>query len=167
MIHAIFFFQKVNEEILVNRTAYVKIILFRRHQLTIWSPLFSHVSAARSGFDFENIVPQDAQRNILFTNKSYYLNGSGVAAADFNKDGYSDALLAGNMYDSEIETSQNDVSVGICVLGDGKGNFTPLAMPKSGLFAHGNVKDMIQIKGTTQNNIIVANNNQYTDKFYW
>ncbi|MCK5699513.1 MAG: VCBS repeat-containing protein, partial [Cyclobacteriaceae bacterium] len=43
---------------------------------------------------------------------------------DFNGDGNIDALLSGNLYQSEVETIRNDASFGVFLEGDGQGNFS-------------------------------------------
>ena len=60
---------------------------------------------------------------------------------DFNDDGHADALLSGNLYQSEVETPRSDASYGDLLLGDGKGGFKSLFPYESGLFVKGDVKN--------------------------
>ena len=59
---------------------------------------------------------------------------------DFNADGNADAVLSGNLYQSEVETPRNDASYGVLLLGNGKGKFMSLFPYESGLFVKGDVK---------------------------
>lgn len=87
---------------------------------------------------------------------------NGFVIEDFNKDGNLDVLLAGNMYNSEVETARNDAGLGLTLLGDGKGNFTAMSPMKSGFLASGDVKGLAQLKGTEGNSfVVVGNNNDY------
>lgn len=61
---------------------------------------------------------------------------------DFNADGNLDVVLAGNLYNSEVETPRNDSSFGLYLQGDGAGTFTPKTMMESGLKIVGDVRDM-------------------------
>ncbi|OWW27405.1 hypothetical protein B4Q04_07060 [Zobellia sp. OII3] len=65
---------------------------------------------------------------------------------DFNSDGHADALLSGNLYQSEVETPRNDGSYGNLLLGNGKGGFKSLFPYESGLFVKGDVKTAAFIK---------------------
>jgi hypothetical protein len=84
-----------------------------------------------------------------------------IIVKDFDNDSNLDAVIAGNLYGSEVETTRNDASIGLFLKGDGKGNFKPIEGNDSGLFAGGDVKDlaMIKIKGT--NYILAAKNQDY------
>lgn len=80
---------------------------------------------------------------------------------DFNKDGNIDALIAGNLHVSEIETTRNDAAFGLLMLGDGQGNFTPQSSMESGFFAPGDVKDMSTIKVGDKEMVLIAKNSDY------
>ena len=84
-----------------------------------------------------------------------------ILVDDYNKDGNLDALVAGNLYVSEIETTRNDASVGLLLLGDGKGEFTSVSPTESGFFAPGDVKDMTNIKVGEDTYIIVVKNSDF------
>ena len=59
---------------------------------------------------------------------------------DFDGDGKVDILLAGNLYVSEVETQRADAGCGLVLRGDGRGGFTPLPVPVSGLFLPGDIR---------------------------
>ena len=82
----------------------------------------------------------------------------GMEVLDINKDGNLDVLAVGNNHTAEVETVRHDAGTGLCLLGDGKGNFTVESINKSGLFANGDARDIAALnEGTT---FIVANNDE-------
>lgn len=78
---------------------------------------------------------------------------------DFNGDTHLDILLAGNLYDAEVETTRNDAGFGLLLVGDGKGNFTAVNRQESGFFVPYNVKNMATLKHKNGQLILVACNN--------
>ncbi|MEM1259424.1 MAG: VCBS repeat-containing protein, partial [Bacteroidota bacterium] len=81
-----------------------------------------------------------------------------IVVEDFNKDGHLDALIAGNLHASEVETPRNDASNGLLLTGDGKGGFTPVLERLSGFYAPGDVKDMNRIRIKDREYVVVAKN---------
>jgi len=61
--------------------------------------LFSLLEADETGINFNNFVEEDAENNVL--NYGYFYNGGGVAAGDFNNDGYIDVFNAGTAYNGK------------------------------------------------------------------
>lgn len=61
---------------------------------------------------------------------------------DFDGDGWKDALVAGNLFVSEVETPRNDAGVGLLLRGDGQGGFTAVSPAQSGVFLPYDVKKM-------------------------
>jgi len=84
-----------------------------------------------------------------------------ILVEDFNKDGNLDAVLAGNLYQSEIETPRNDASRGVFLAGDGKGNFTALRPAESGIFIPGDVKNLKRYQLGDETYILAAKNSDY------
>ena len=78
---------------------------------------------------------------------------------DFDSDGNLDAVLAGNLYNSEVETPRNDSSFGLFLQGDGAGGFTAKTMMDSGLKIVGDVRDMELLTKNEKDHILVAKNN--------
>jgi hypothetical protein len=74
---------------------------------------------------------------------------------DLNGDGKKDILMAGNKFDTEVETTPADASVGLYLEGQGNMNFKALAPITSGFFVPYNVKDLCAIN----NMILVSSNN--------
>lgn len=79
---------------------------------------------------------------------------------DFNGDNKLDVLLAGNLFDAEVETARADAGYGLLLAGDGKGNFTVVHKQESGFFVPYNVKSLAKIKNNHQNLILVGCNNE-------
>src|SRR6056297_877279 len=57
-------------------------------------PLFESVSPEKSGVLYQNRVVETDEQNMLTF--EYIYNGAGVAAADFNNDGFTDLYFVGN-----------------------------------------------------------------------
>jgi hypothetical protein len=84
---------------------------------------------------------------------------NGIIYDDFNKDGFSDILLAGNMFDAEVETSRADAGNGLLLLGKGKSKFEALNSRESGFFVPGNIKALESINTVKGHLILVGENN--------
>ena len=85
----------------------------------------------------------------------------GILARDFNGDGNSDLLLAGNLYVAEAETGMADASNGLLLIGDGKGNFKSMDAKESGFIAPFDVRDLDAVYSPSgKGAAIVCNNNQ-------
>lgn len=82
-----------------------------------------------------------------------------ILIKDVNKDGSKDILVAGNMYQSEIETTRNDASYGLLLLNNTKNGFTPISALESGISINGMVKGMHLIQQKNKAKIIVVRNN--------
>jgi hypothetical protein len=86
---------------------------------------------------------------------------SGILTEDFNQDGFVDILLAGNFYPYRTQFGQSDSSIGLLLLGDGKGKWKPVPWDQSGFFAPGDVRNMTFVKGEHDRKfILVARNNE-------
>ncbi len=86
-------------------------------------------------------------------------NINDILIKDFNNDNHLDLLMAGNLFDSEIETPRNDACYGWILLGDGEGNFKHLPYKKTGLYIPYETRqiDFIELEGQTL--FLFANNN--------
>jgi enediyne biosynthesis protein E4 len=63
-----------------------------------------------------------------------------IVAGDHNRDGKTDLLLFGNHSDNRLKLGSIDANYGCLLTGDGKGNFTYLNQPASGICVTGDVK---------------------------
>ncbi|MCF6351820.1 MAG: FG-GAP-like repeat-containing protein [Cyclobacteriaceae bacterium] len=112
-----------------------------------------------SGFELVQL-PKMAQISAVF----------GIVYNDFDNDGMDDIILAGNLYNSEVETPRNDAGQGLFLKGDGKGGFTPIRGYKSGLYILGDVKKLKPIRlgaeTTAKKGIIAGINNDFIRLIY-
>jgi len=69
---------------------------------------------------------------------------NGIVSADFNNDQIKDLLIAGNMYQTEAETTRDDASIGLILTGNGK-DLDPMTTKQSGFFVPQDVKDVKRI----------------------
>jgi hypothetical protein len=92
-----------------------------------------------------------------------------ILIQDFNLDGTLDLLVAGNNYDTEVETPRYDAGSGLLLSGDGKGNFSPLGIRETNIYMPGNTKDMALMKTAFPgiSLLLVANNNAENQVFVW
>ena len=69
-----------------------------------------------------------------------------IVVFDYNKDEYPDLLVAGNLYDTEVETPRSDAGIGLVLQNDGKKGFDAVSLNKSGLLIADEVKAIVEIK---------------------
>lgn len=100
---------------------------------------------------FDNKVQQSPINSIIFD--------------DFDGDGNKDLVLAGNNYQSEVETTRADAGIGSFLKGDGQGGFVLIPNSESGFFADKDVRNMITLNTPTDKLLMVINNNDYHDIF--
>ena len=84
---------------------------------------------------------------------------------DFDNDGFLDVISAGNLYQSEIETTRNDAGIGLLLKGNMNAILNPISAKESGVYIDGDVKKMKQIslgKGANKGIIVVRNNDFLT-----
>lgn len=80
---------------------------------------------------------------------------------DFDSDGHSDLIIAGNLFGSEVETARNDASLGLLLKGNGNFQFTAVPMTKSGISFPSEIKHLSLLKTGGKKWIIgVANNDK-------
>lgn len=80
---------------------------------------------------------------------------------DVNKDGLMDVLIAGNLYETEVETPRYDSGIGQVLINQGDFAFHPLSINETGLYLPMDVKDVCLVPNTNGFNLIIANNNNY------
>lgn len=79
---------------------------------------------------------------------------------DFNKDGHPDVLAIQNDYSFEPLGGRYDAGIGLLLLGDGKGNFSPLAPARSGLLINGDAKSITRVMAADRKTLYVVSQNQ-------
>jgi hypothetical protein len=77
---------------------------------------------------------------------------NGIVCADFNNDQIKDLLIAGNMYQTEVETTRNDASIGLILTGNDN-SLDPMTTKQSGFFVPQDVKDIKRINIGKDNKI--------------
>lgn len=83
---------------------------------------------------------------------------------DINGDGNSDIITAGNLTGTRVKFGAYDANHGTILLGDGKGNFTPVPPSKNGLDIRGEVRDMVMLSlADGRKVLIVAKNNAHPE----
>lgn len=81
-------------------------------------------------------------------------------AEDFDGDGHTDLLVAGNFYGVPPVLGRYDASYGLLLRGDGKGGFTSVDMEASNLVIEGEVRDMKLLRSAGGERLmVVARNN--------
>ena len=88
-----------------------------------------------------------------------------ILVDDFNGDKQLDVLVAGNLYNAEVETTRNDAGYGLLLAGDGKGKFEVVNRKESGFFVPANVKQMASIEGSDGRLILVGCNDDFMRVF--
>jgi hypothetical protein len=82
-----------------------------------------------------------------------------IEIADFNGDEQLDILLGGNLYRAKPEIGIYAASRGLLLLGNGQGQFTPLAAQQSGLAISGEIRDFSRLEIQGQSYLLVARSN--------
>ena len=90
----------------------------------------------------------------------------GITTGDFNGDGNLDVVMGGNFTGSRVKYGHYDALKGVCLLGDGKGNFEFIDVDKSGLKANGEIRDIdsfVNYKG--EKTLLFSRNNDAPQLF--
>ena len=70
--------------------------------------LFEQLPASKTGVDFNNVMEESADFNVL--EYGYFYNGGGVAAGDFNNDGLIDLYFTGNLSANKMYLNQGNLA---------------------------------------------------------
>ncbi|MEO6330563.1 MAG: VCBS repeat-containing protein, partial [Ginsengibacter sp.] len=85
---------------------------------------------------------------------------------DFNNDGNLDVAINGNDFGTEPGNGRYDALNGLVLLGNGKGNFSPLSILRSGLYIPGDGKALIKCKGGNDSYLLAASQNKGALKIF-
>ncbi|MCB0563996.1 MAG: VCBS repeat-containing protein [Phaeodactylibacter sp.] len=109
----------------------------------------------KGGGDFEvRVLPAMAQLSSINV----------IEITDLNDDGFSDVIVAGNLYQSEVETPRNDAGYGLVLINDKAGFFKVLPPFQSGLYLKGDVKSGAAIQlARTRKAWLFARNNDFVE----
>ncbi len=83
----------------------------------------------------------------------------GILAADYDRDGALDLLLAGNFDGVKPEIGRMHAGYGVFLRGDGKGGFTPRHATESGFFVPGQARDIQRVRTRSGDLYVVTRNN--------
>lgn len=95
---------------------------------------------------FENLG-DGAFRQTALPNQAQFSEVHGILPIDLNEDGHMDLILTGNNYVADVEAGRTDASIGSVLLGNGRGEFTPLSALESGLSIPGDTRGVYQVGG--------------------
>lgn len=92
---------------------------------------------------------------------------NGIIAEDIDGDQNVDLIIAGNIYNTEVETPRYDAGNGLVLKGNGDGTFKAINTKDSGFFAPGNVKDiaLLNLADGSGKLILVGNNDGPVEVF--
>ncbi|WP_034044558.1 VCBS repeat-containing protein [Wocania ichthyoenteri] len=82
-----------------------------------------------------------------------------IVYKDFNGDNIKDLLMAGNNYQSEVETTRADAGIGAFLKGTVTGDFNYVPNNQIGLYADSDVRNMAFLKTKEGSLLLVLNNN--------
>jgi hypothetical protein len=82
----------------------------------------------------------------------------GLITFDVNGDGNLDILMTGNDYGNEVFAGRYDAFTGVILLGDGKGNLTPVPSAASGFYIPGDAKALVRLSGVKSDLFIATQN---------
>lgn len=72
--------------------------------------------------------------------ESQFSSINDIVVFDYNQDGFPDLLVAGNLYDTEVETPRSDSGIGLVLQNNGNKSFDPISMEESGLLINSETK---------------------------
>lgn len=78
---------------------------------------------------------------------------------DINKDGFEDAIVGGNIYNTEVETPRLDANSGLILLSNGKEGYNSVEWKDSGILLNGNIKDLEVIENEQSQLLVSTQNN--------
>ncbi|MBJ6367794.1 VCBS repeat-containing protein [Snuella sedimenti] len=113
--------------------------------------MFASVLLENKGHSQFKVAPLSNQAQISSVND--------IIITDFDNDKKKDILIAGNMYQSEVETPRNDASYGQLLKNDGENGFTPIPALESGILLDGQINSIYSIQSRSKEKIILARNN--------
>jgi len=90
----------------------------------------------------------------------------GMMAYDINKDGNLDIILNGNDNGCEILSGNQDALNGLVLQGNGKGDFLPMSLRRSGIFIPGNGRALSRLVDGKGRSLLLASQNKGTLKCF-
>jgi hypothetical protein len=90
----------------------------------------------------------------------------GMLPTDADGDGHLDLLLVGNDYATEVFTGRYDALIGQVLRGNGKGDFAPVPVARSGFFVDGDARGVAQLVDARGNLLTVVTQNRDSLKVF-
>ena len=88
-----------------------------------------------------------------------------ILPIDLNRDGNMDLILGGNQAYTRIRIGLMDAGLGLVLIGDGKGNFSPLSPSESGLAIKGDIKSILPIRTASGIQLLFGINQQKLESY--
>jgi hypothetical protein len=85
---------------------------------------------------------------------------NGMVVDDFDGDGNLDVIINGNDFGTEVGVGRYDALNGLMLKGDGKGNFSPQSILKSGIYIPGDGKALVKLQASNGNYLLAASQNR-------
>jgi hypothetical protein len=130
----------------------------RKNALILEANDFRSAMLRNDGNGKFTLIPLPAQAQFSVIN--------GMVVDDFDGDGNLDLLINGNDYGTEPNVGRYDALNGLCLKGDGKGNFNPMSIRESGIFIPGNGKSLVKLRGDNGNYLLAATENRGPLRIY-
>ncbi len=89
-----------------------------------------------------------------------------VQTGDYNQDGFTDMILAGNFFGTRLRFGEYDAGKGLLLTGNGKCGFSVLDDLESGIHLNGEVRDIENVRLASGNNILVFALNNDSTRIY-
>ncbi len=81
-----------------------------------------------------------------------------IVSKDLDNDGYEDIIVAGNIFETEVETPRLDAFSGLVLFSNQKDGFTVKSLIKNSILLNGNIKDLEIIKNNKNEYLLGAAN---------
>lgn len=94
-------------------------------------------------------LPKEAQISPIYA----------ILAEDLDSDSNLDLLLLGNCYGTKPEVGRQDANIGVVLKGDGQGEFSEIPQAQSGIRIKGEVRDVVSIKNSRNQSLILVGRN--------
>ncbi|GAA3510322.1 VCBS repeat-containing protein [Aquimarina addita] len=89
-----------------------------------------------------------------------------IKVMDINNDSHLDALMVGNNLSGDASVGDYDAMTGLCLLGDGSGNFEPISGSDIGFFIDSDAKDIAEITTINKETYMLISSNADAIKLF-
>lgn len=121
------------------------------NSVKLQADLLQTVLLENTGSKFEiRTLPVQAQYSPVYA----------ISKIDVDNDGDQDVILGGNESMVRVRIGKSDANRGVLLLNDGKGNFTYVPQPKSGLNFQGDVRDLLFIHTKDKTQLVIGETGQ-------